>query len=106
MVGIIAILNICSSVISVICSASVGMLRPDEMHETVEILQARGQTLRLKKCGELAEGQSRPKGSLEGMRSTIPLANREAEGREDSGQCGESDVDNDAPFVLRFVGHC
>ena len=60
--------------------ASVGMQRPDEMHETVEILQAWGLTLRVKKCGELAEGQSRPKGSLEGMRSTIPLANREAEG--------------------------
>lgn len=45
-------MNFCSSVISVICSASVHekktqqsvrMLRPDEMHETVEILQARGE---------------------------------------------------------------
>ena len=59
-----------------------------------------------KKCGELAEGQSRPKGSLEGMRSTIPLANREAEGREDGGQGGESDVDNYAPLVFILVGHC
>ena len=86
--------------------ASVGMLRPDEMHETVEILQAWGLTLRVKKCGELAEGQSRPKGSLEGMRSTIPLANREAEGRKDGGQGGESDVYDDAPFVFILVGHC
>ena len=61
-------------------SASIGMLRLDKMHETVEILHARGLTLRLKKCGELAEGQSRPKGSLEGMQRTISLANRKAEG--------------------------
>ena len=86
--------------------ASVGMLRPDEMHETVEILQAWGLTLRVKKCGELAEGQSRPKGSLEGMRSTIPLANREAEGRKDGGDGGQSDVYDDAPLVFILVGHC
>lgn len=63
-------------------------------------LDTLGQTLRVKKCGEIAEGQSRPKGSLEGMRSTIPLANREAEGCEDGGQCGESDVDDYAPLIL------
>ena len=40
------------------------------------------------------------------MRSTISLANRKAEGRKDGGQGGESDVDDDTPFVFILVGHC
>ena len=40
------------------------------------------------------------------MRSTIPLANRKAEGRKDGGESGESDVDDDAPLVFILVGHC
>ena len=41
-------------------SASIGMLRLDECWKSVENRHARGLTLRVKKCGELAEGQSRP----------------------------------------------
>ena len=68
--------------------ASVGMQRPDEMHETVEILQAWGLTLRVKKVWR------------------FPLANREAEGGEDGGDGGESDVNDYAPLIFILVGHC
>ena len=40
------------------------------------------------------------------MQRTISLANREAEGRKDGGESGESDVDDDAPLVFILVGHC
>ena len=34
------------------------------------------------------------------------LANREAEGGEDGGDGGQSDVYDDAPLVFILVGHC
>ena len=34
------------------------------------------------------------------------LANREAEGRKDGGDGGQSDVYDDAPLVFILVGHC
>ena len=34
------------------------------------------------------------------------LANREAEGWEDGGDGGQSDVYDDAPLVFILVGHC
>ena len=63
-----------------------------------------------KGVSNLALAQSRddsePGGyEVQGMRSTIPLANREAEGGEDGGDGGESDVDNYAPLVLVFSCH-
>lgn len=53
----------------------------------MEIFHAQGLTLRVKNLWRFS------------------LADREAEGREDGGEGGESDVYNDAPFVFILVSH-
>ena len=45
------------------------------------------------------------KGGPKGCNAQLRLANREAEGRKDGGDGGQSDVYDDAPLVFILVGH-
>ena len=53
------------------------------------------------------KASAEPGGTVEAwvFDGTRMLSDVEAEGREDGGECGESDVDDYAPLVLILVGH-